>query len=60
MASEIIKYLKNETEHSNLLFIMDNAFCRLLSKDFEPDNMPVHFRSSGVLLLNLAGLKYNV
>ena len=34
------------------------AYWRLLSKDFEPDNRPVHFRSYGVLLLNLAGLKY--
>ena len=37
---------------------MDYAYWRLLSKDFEPDNRPVHFRSSGVLLLNLARLKY--
>ena len=37
---------------------MDNAYWRLLSKEFELDNRPVHFRSSGVFLLNLAGLKY--
>ena len=33
--------------NSILFFIMDYAYWRLLSKDFEPDNRPVHFRSSG-------------
>ena len=35
-------------------------FCLLeiLSKDFEPDNRPVHFRLSGLFLLNYVGLKY--
>ena len=42
----------------HLVFIMDYAYYILLSKDFDPDNRPVHFGSSGVLLLNLAGLKY--
>ena len=37
---------------------MDYAYWRLLSKDVEPHNGPVHFRSSGILLLNLAGIKY--
>ena len=54
MGSEIIHYLKNEIEHSMLLyyivFIMDCAYWRVLSKDFEPDNSPAHFRSSWVLL----------
>ena len=29
-----------------------------LLKDFEPDNRPVYFRSSGVFLFNLVCLKY--
>ena len=41
-----------------LVFIMDCTYWRLLCKDAEPDKKPVHFRSSGVLLLNLAGIKY--
>ena len=36
---------------------MDYAYWRLLSKDFEPDNRSVSFRSSRVFHLNLAGLK---
>ena len=42
----------------HLVFITDYAYWKLLSKDFEPDKGPVHFRSSGALLLNLAGIKY--
>ena len=29
-----------------------------MSKDFGPDNRTVHFRASGVCILNLTGLKY--
>ena len=63
IGSEVIHYLKNEIEHlmlpdSILFFMMDNVYCRLLSKDFESDNRPVYFSSSGVLLLNRAGSKY--
>ena len=43
---------------SIFFFVMDYAYWRLLSEDFEPDNRPVHLRPSGVLLLNLTGLKY--
>ena len=41
----------------SIFFIMDYAYRSLLSLDFQSDNRPVHFRSYGVFILNLAGLK---
>ena len=43
--------------YSILFFIMDYAYWSLFFKDFQPDNWPLHFRSSGVFILNLVGLE---
>ena len=38
---------------------MEHVYRSLLSKDVQPDNRSVHFRSSGVFISNIAGLRYN-
>ena len=42
----------------NVSIIME--YWILLFKESEPNNRAVHFRSSGVLLINLVGLKYQI
>ena len=41
------------------MFIMDHVYRTLLSEDVQPGNRLVHFRSSGVFISNIAGLKYD-
>ena len=44
---------------ASCFYIIDYVYRSLLSKDFQPDNRPVHFRSSGVFILKLAGIKFD-